>query len=151
MTYAMRSDARRSRLAQGFTLIEIMVVVLIIAIMAALIVPRVLNQQAQAKVTAAQADLSTLSGALQQFRLNCDRYPSQDEGLNALLTAPSDLQGKWKGPYLEKKQIPNDPWGNSYQYTYPGSGGNDTFDLFSYGPSGHAGGTGDDSAIYADQ
>ena len=149
MSLAMKSSYSRSRIVRGFTLIEIMVVVLIIAIMAALIVPRVLNQQAEAKIDAAKADLATLAGALQTYRLNCDQYPTTDEGLNALLTAPSDVQSKWKGPYIEK--LPNDPWGNPYQYQYPGQAGQDTFDLYSYGPTGHAGGTGDQAPIYYGQ
>jgi general secretion pathway protein G len=146
MSLVMKSNVKRSRVAKGFTLIEIMVVVLIIAIMAALIVPKILHQQVTAKLTAARSDLATLGAALQQFHLDCDRYPTTDEGLQALITAPSDVQNKFKGPYIE--HLPNDPWLNPYHYVYPGQNGPDTFDLFTYGPKNQPGGTGDDATIY---
>lgn len=124
------------RLLRGFTLIELVVVVLILAILAALVVPRVIGQADKAKYAAAQSDLASYSSALNQFRLDCDRYPTSDEGLQALREAPSDVQQKWKGPYVEK-DIHNDPWQQPYHYVYPGQGGNkDTFDLYSDGPPG---------------
>lgn len=123
-------------LKRGFTLIELMVVILILAILAALVVPRVLGKVDEAKVSKAQADLATLSSALQDFRLHCDRYPTTEEGLAALRTAPSDLQGKWTGPYIDK-DISNDPWQHAYQYKYPSSSGaKDTFDLSATEPDG---------------
>jgi len=137
----------RRTLFRGFTLIELMVVILILAILAALVVPRVLGKAAQAKVSKAQADLSTLSGEIQQFKLDCDRYPSTEEGLNALRVAPSDLSSKWKGPYIDK-DIPNDPWGNQYHYQYPGQNGPETYDLYSYGSDNQPGGEGDAADIW---
>lgn len=131
----------------GFTLIELLVVILILGILAALIVPRVLNNVGTSKVAAAKTDLSTLAQALDTFHLDCDRYPTSDEGLQALRVAPSGLNGKWKGPYLQK-DVPNDPWGNSYVYKSPGdSGGSDTYTIESYGSDGQPGGTGDAADI----
>ncbi|HEY3780832.1 MAG TPA: type II secretion system major pseudopilin GspG [Fimbriimonadaceae bacterium] len=142
----MKSNVNRRRVAKGFTLIEIMVVVLIIAIMAALVVPKILHQQVQAKITAAKSDLATMGAALQQFHLDCDRFPTTDEGLQALITPPSDVSNKFKGPYIEV--LHKDPWQNDYHYTYPGQNGPDTFDLFSYGPTNQPGGEGDNAALY---
>lgn len=117
-----------------------MVVILILAILAALIVPNVLGRTGQAKVSKATADLSTLSNAIDAFRLDCDRYPSTQEGLDALRNPPSGANG-WHGPYL-KQQIPNDPWGNPYQYACPGPSGQG-YQVESYGADGAPGGTGD--------
>ena len=125
----------RTRFFRGFTLIELMVVVLILAVLAALVVPRVLSKAEQAKDAAAKTDLATFSQALSSFRLDCDRYPTTDEGLPALRQAPSDLSAKWKGPYIEK-DVPVDPWKNPYHYLCPGSTGDkDSYDLYSDGGS----------------
>ena len=105
---------------------------------AALIVPKVIGKQDQAKITAAQADENSLEGALKTFRLDCDRYPTTNEGLNALRTPPPGLEGKWKGPYLDK-DVPNDPWGNPYIYKCPAQNGPDSFSITSYGASGQPG------------
>ena len=129
----------RKRSLYGFTLIELMVVILILAILAALVVPRVIGRPEDAQIAKAKTDISTLSAALKQFRLDCDRYPTQDEGLDALRQAPSDVQAKWHGPYIDKT-IPNDPWGQPYVYKYPGSEGQDSYDLLSYGQSQQPGG-----------
>lgn len=150
MTLTYPLSHRRTKPARGlssaFTLIELLVVILIIAILAALIVPKVIGKTADAKIAAAKSDLATLSEALQGFRLDCGRYPSEDEGLAALQTAPSDLQGKWKGPYLTSN-IKNDPWGNPYVYKFPGPNGDESFTVESYGSDGQAGGTGDAADI----
>jgi general secretion pathway protein G len=124
---------------RGFTLIELLVVILILGILAALIVPKVIGQTDKAKIGAANADLATLSASLDNFRLDCGRYPSTDEGLQALLTPPSGLEGKWGGAYI--KEIPNDPWGHPYVYKSPGSiGGQDSYTVESFGASGQEGG-----------
>jgi general secretion pathway protein G len=136
----------RSRSLIGFTLIELMVVILILAILAALVVPRVIGRTADAKRAKAATDISTLSAALQQFRLDCDRYPTSEEGLEALRQAPSDVQGKWHGPYVQKA-LPPDPWGNSYIYTYPGKEGKESYDLQSYGADGQPGGDGENADV----
>jgi general secretion pathway protein G len=133
----LQNRARRGWL-RAFTLIELMVVILILAILAALIVPKVVGRQDQAKIGAAKADEATLAGELNQFRLDCDRYPTTEEGLNALRTPPSDLQAKWKGPYIEK-DVPNDPWTNPYQYQCPGDNGPNSFKITSYGADGQPG------------
>jgi general secretion pathway protein G len=138
----MRNTLRRSR---GFTLIELLVVILIIAILAALIVPRIVNRSDQAKVAAAHSDISALRGMLHQFKLDTGRYPTTEEGLQALRVAPSDVQG-WKGPYSDK-DIPMDPWNHEYVYQYPGTEGDDSFLLISYGADGAEGGEGDNADI----
>lgn len=130
----------RKRSRHGFTLVELMVVVLIIAVLAAMIVPRIINRAEEAKVAAARGDLAQLSKVLATFRLDTGRYPTTEEGLEALRTQPSDADG-WKGPYLEKP-IPNDPWQNPYAYEFPGSLGEDSFYLASFGSDKAPGGTG---------
>ena len=129
---------------KAFTLIELMVVILILAILAALIVPRVIGRQDDAKRGKAAADIATLRNSLQAFRLDCDRYPSTDEGLEALRTAPADVNN-WKGPYLDTPVRP-DPWGNPYIYEYPGANENE-FILKSYGADGAEGGEGNNADI----
>ncbi len=129
---------------KGFTLVELLVVILILAVLAALIVPQLMGRGAQAKVAAAQTDISTLSGMLQLYRMDTDRYPTSEEGLEALRSQPGDVNG-WKGPY-SKKPIPSDPWGNPYVYEFPGPNGND-FVLMSYGEDGAPGGEGDAADI----
>jgi len=123
-----------------------MVVILILAILAALIVPKVVGKSGQAKVAAAKSDISALSAMLNNFRIDCDRYPTTEEGLQALRTPPSGLESKWKGAYSDKP-IPNDPWGNPYDYQTPGATGQDSFILKSYGADGVQGGDGDNADI----
>jgi general secretion pathway protein G len=130
---------------RGFTLIELMVVILILAILAALIVPRVVGRTSEAKVAKAQSDLATLSGLIQQFRLDTGRYPTTEEGLQALRVPPADVRG-WKGPYTTK-EIPDDPWGNPYVYEYPGTSGTESYILISLGSDGQEGGEGEAADI----
>ena len=132
--------------ARGFTLIEIMVVVVILAILAALIVPRVMSRPDEARVIAAQQDIRTIVQALKLYRLDNLRYPSTEQGIAALVKPPSvpPLAPNWKtGGYLER--MPKDPWGNPYQYLNPGLRGE--IDVFSFGADGIAGGEGFDADV----
>ena len=137
---------RRSLRGRGFTLVELIVVILIIAILAALVVPNLINRAGQAKRAKAASDISVLAGTLQTFRIDNDRYPSQEEGLQALRNPPPDATGSARPPYTTK-EIPLDPWGFDYQYQWPGPLGNDSFTLLSYGSDGAPGGEGDASDI----
>ncbi|RYG26094.1 type II secretion system protein GspG [bacterium] len=138
------SRIRRSR---GFTLVELMVVVLIIAILAALVVPKLTNKAVEARIGAAKSELATAKSLLDSFNLNCGRYPTTEEGLEALTVAPSGLEGKWRGPYASKP-IVNDPWENPYVYE---SSSNDSFTLQSYGADGAEGGEGDNADIVVNE
>ena len=134
---------RRSR---GFTLIEIMVVVVIMGVLAALVVPKLLSRTGESKVAAARVDIATVMQALKLYKLDNQRYPSTEQGLQALLTKPTTgpAANGWKsGGYLEK--MPKDPWGNPYQFLSPGIHGE--VDVFSFGADGTPGGTGDDADI----
>ena len=136
-------NLRRLSRRRAFTLIELMVVVLILAVLAALVVPRIVGSGAQAKVGAAKTDIAAIRGLLDRFQLDCGRYPTTEEGLDALRNAPTGLEGKWQGPY-STKPVQNDPWGNPYQYE---SSGSTTFTLKSYGEDGAEGGDGNAADI----
>ncbi len=136
---------RRNRRTSAFTLIELVVVMLILAILAAMIVPRIISRTEDAKVAKAVSDLATLRGMLDNFRIDVGRYPSTEEGLDALRTAPSDADG-WRGPYSQKA-ITADPWNNVYIYEWPGNDGDDSYNLLSYGADGSAGGEGNNEDI----
>jgi general secretion pathway protein G len=132
--------------ARGFTLIEIMVVVIIIGLLAAVIVPQVVSKVDEAKVTKAKADIQTLETALTMYRLDNSRYPTTDQGLAALVTQPTDPAIRhWRpGGYIP--HLSKDPWGYDYQYTSPGTHNKD-YDLFSFGADGQPGGEGLDADI----
>lgn len=123
----------------GFTLIELMVVVVIIAALAGMVLPRVLPATTQAKEGIAKGDMAGITVALKMFKLHNDRYPSSSEGLMALVTAPGSARN-WKGPYLDKAVMPKDPWGNAYQYRFPGTQDSYGFDIWSLGVDGVEGG-----------
>ena len=128
---------------KGFTLIELLVVMVIIGLLAALVGPRFIRQEEKAKVKAAKAQIELLSTSLDTFRLDVGRYPTSQEGLEALRTQPGGLE-RWDGPYL-KKDVPLDPWGKPYVYKSPGDHG--PFDILSYGADGAPGGDGDNHDI----
>jgi general secretion pathway protein G len=132
--------------ARGFTLIEIMVVVVIMGILAALIVPKLIGRTDDARIIAAKQDVATLMQALKLYKLDNQRYPTTEQGLQALIEKPTTgpAADGWKtGGYLDK--LPKDPWGNPYQYLSPGIKGE--VDVFSYGADGQPGGTGNDADI----
>lgn len=141
-------QAVRSRRSRGFTLIEIMVVITILGILAALIVPRVVGRTDDARIAAAKQDIASIMQALKLYRLDNGRYPTTEQGLQALITKPTaePLPNNWKqGGYLERSGIPKDPWGNVYQYLNPGLRGE--IDVFSFGADGQSGGQGSDADI----
>ena len=133
---------RRGR--EGFTLIEVMVVMVILAMLAGLVGPRLLRQTERAELKAARTQIEMLGTALDIFRLDMGRYPTSQEGLDAL-RRPVSGSARWDGPYL-KKEVPSDPWQNAYLYKSPGQGGR-PYDLSSYGPDGSPGGDGDGADI----
>ena len=136
----------RSKTRNGFTLIEIMVVVVILAILAALIVPKIMSRPDEARVVAARQDISTIMQALRLYRLDNLRYPTSEQGLAALVAPPTSapVPPNWKaGGYLER--LPRDPWGNPYQFLNPGTRGE--IDVFSFGADGVAGGQGTDADV----
>jgi len=135
------SDKKRN--SNGFTLIELLVVMVIIGLLAALVGPRFIRQEEKAKIKATKAQIELLSTALDTFRLDVGRYPTTEEGLEALRTKPGGLE-RWDGPYL-KKDVPLDPWGKAYAYKSPGEHG--AFDIVSYGADGLSGGEGDNRDI----
>ena len=132
------------RASRGFTLIELMVVLVIIGVLAALIVPNVLDRADDARVTAAKTDVNNLMQALKLYRLDNQRYPTSAQGLQALVIKPTagPIPGNWK-PYVDK--LPNDPWGNAYQYMNPGIRGE--IDVLSFGADSQAGGEGKNADI----
>jgi len=139
---------RALRRESGFTLIEIMVVLVIIAILGALIGPQILGRVDEARVTAARQDIQTLGTALDFYRMDNFRYPTTDQGLEALVRKPEDPSVRnWRAEgYLKAREVPKDPWGNEYRYLFPGSHGG-SYDLYSLGADGEPGGEGVDADI----
>ena len=139
-------DAGARRAGRGFTLIEIMVVIVILGVLAALVVPNVLSRTDDARIAAAKSDLGAIRQALKLYRLDNQRYPTTEQGLAALVTKPTIAPAppNWKpGGYLEK--LRRDPWGRPYQYLNPGLKGD--VDIFTYGADGEPGGNGADVDI----
>lgn len=124
----------------GFTLLEMLVVLVIIGLLAGLVGPRLFTKVDSAKIQSAQTQVKMLKGSLETFRLDCNRFPTEEEGLKALYFEPADadLKARWQGPYLDEP-VPLDPWGYPYQYGFPGSNGQ-PFALYSTGSDGQPGG-----------
>jgi general secretion pathway protein G len=132
-----------SKHRSGFTLIEILIVMVIIGLLAALVGPRMFGKVGKSKQKAAKAQISLLETALDTYRLDVGKYPTTEMGLNALRIKPNDV-AKWDGPYLPK-EIPLDPWGKAYDYRSPGEHGD--YDIIAYGLDGSPGGTGEDMDV----
>lgn len=130
---------------RGFTLIELMIVLVILGLIAGIVGPQAMKYLGKGKMQSAKVQVENLSAALDMYRLEVGSYPTSADGLKALVVAPSSAHG-WNGPYLKKGEVPKDPWNNEYQYKRPGADGH-PFDLFSFGADGAAGGEGEDADI----
>lgn len=143
----MTTNIQRSRCVQrrnaGFTLIEVMIVVVILGILAAIVVPKIMDRPVQAQITAAKSDIRTLESALNLYRLDNHSYPTTDQGLEALVQKPSNAKAWKEGGYIGR--LPKDPWGKEYQYLNPGANG--PIDIFTYGADGQQGGEGANADI----
>ncbi len=144
MYAAMKDFQIKGRRAHGFTLLELLVVIVIIGLLAAYVGPKYFSQLGKSEVTVAKAQIDAFDKSLDTYRLDVGRYPSTEEGLNALMVAPPSAGAKWNGPYL-KKGVPQDPWGRVYQYRSPGSKAD--YEILSLGKDGQPGGTGDNADI----
>ena len=133
----------RAVTSKGFTLLELLVVIVILGLLAGYVAPRYFAQVGKSEIKVAQAQIEGLGKALDQYRLDTGHYPSTEQGLAALMERPSS-EVKWDGPYL-KKALPPDPWGKPYMYRSPGEHGE--FDIYSYGKDGQAGGSGENVDI----
>jgi general secretion pathway protein G len=142
MSSSRKLSDRRRRGPGGFTLIELLLVMVIIAILAAIVVPKFTGRMQESRINAAKGQISNLKTALGMFELDNGRYPTTEEGLNALVTNPGNLTSWKAGGYLPDGKVPLDPWGTAYVYRFPGTNGAE-YDLLSCGPDMHEGG-GDD-------
>jgi general secretion pathway protein G len=146
LTFKMNTYTNHYSRSRGFTLIEVMVVIVILGVLAALVVPKVMSRPDEARITAARQDIGSIVQALKLYKLDNMRYPTTEQGLMALVKKPASapVPPNWKGNgYLEK--LPKDPWGNAYQYLQPGLHGE--IDIISLGADGAAGGEGSDADI----
>ncbi len=135
---------QNTRRQAGFTLLELLVVLGIIAMLAGLVGPQVMKHMGESKVKAAKVQVEDLAQTLDMYKLDVGSYPTSEQGLNALIENPGDIQ-RWNGPYLRKSKVPLDPWNNEYHYTSPGEHGK--FDISSYGADGKEGGEGEDKDL----
>lgn len=144
----MQSTPGSARKSSGFTLIEILVVIVIIAVLATLVAPSIFRHVGAAKDATARTQIEMLGAALDSYRLDNGRYPTSDQGLEALWsrTSRDPVPTGWKGPYL-RKEVPADPWSRPYVYRSPGTESSTGYDLLSYGADGKAGGEGEDADI----
>ncbi|MBA6414266.1 type II secretion system major pseudopilin GspG [Parahaliea sp. F7430] len=138
------ASSQRRRSQQGFTLMELLVVLAILGLLMSLVGPRVLNQLGGAKTKTAAIQIKDLEQSLEMYKLDVGRFPSTDEGLKALVRKPANAAG-WNGPYLKSNEVPLDPWNNEYHYKYPGEKGE--IDIFTYGQNGVPGGEGEDADV----
>jgi general secretion pathway protein G len=138
------ANQHRSTQRNGFTLLELLVVIVIIGLLAAYVGPKYFAQLGKSEVTIAKAQMESFEKALDTYRLDVGRYPSTEEGLAALMVAPPAAGAKWNGAYL-KKGVPQDPWGHPYQYRAPGA--KSEYEILSLGKDGQPGGTGENADI----
>ena len=131
----MNRPNRVGKFHKAFTLIELLLVLVIIAVLAAIVVPKMAGRTEDAKIKATKGSIAGIKTALDTFEVDNGRYPSSEEGLGALLNAPAGMTN-WHGPYVDKQQIQADAWGNPFQYRYPGQQNANSFDLSSTGPDG---------------
>lgn len=143
-----RTNRKQGRREAGFTLIELLIVITIIGILAGTVLPQFTGRREQARRSRAIADIENLSTALDMFEVDMGRYPTSEEGLQALFETPSTLEdaAAWQGPYL-KRRLTIDPWGNPYNYLSPGESNPASFDLWSFGRDGREGGEGADADV----
>ncbi len=140
-----RGDRRENRDRQGgFTLVELLVVLVILSLIMGLVGPRVLNYLSDARGKSAKLQIESFGAALDLYFLDTGRYPTTSDGLDALIKRPANME-RWNGPYLQQKNIPADPWGNPYQYRAPGTNG--AYEIVSLGADGRKGGSDDDEDI----
>ena len=138
-----------SRKRKGFTIVELLVVILIISMLAAFVAPKMFRELGHQKSKIARAKMANIESAIGRFYLACGRYPDESEGLEVLLVPPADVEEKWSGPYLKRSEL-LDPWDNPYIYAEEGQINPGSFDLISLGADGQEGGEGDDEDIYND-
>jgi general secretion pathway protein G len=138
------SRARRAPGQAGFTLIELLVVLVILVLLASLVAPRVIGYLGSSRTKAAKVQIQSLTTALELYKVDTGRYPAASEGLKALIEAPPGASA-WNGPYLAKRDLPNDPWGRPYLYRLPGEHG--AFDIVSLGADNQPGGTGENEDV----
>ncbi len=144
---AKREQSVQARDNAGFTLIEIMAVVLIIGLLSTIVGVSIFAQVDKGRITATSVQIANLESVLELYRMDNANYPTTEQGLDALVNEPSDAKNFPPGGYLQKRRIPEDPWGNFYEYEQPGQNNTHSFDLWSYGADGKSGGEGVDADI----
>ena len=144
---AGREHAIHASVNAGFTMIEIMAVVLIIGLLSTIVGVSIFAQVDKGRITAASVQIANLESVLELYRMDSARYPTTEQGLDALINEPNDARNYPPGGYLQKRRVPEDPWGNPYEYEQPGQNNSHSFDLWSFGADGNPGGDAVDSDI----